>query len=67
MYSKSQSDLDTPQYGRGHTEQLAPDVSDGGHLPHGGGVEPVVVPWTEVYHQLVQRPTTPPQLLTRGG
>ena len=54
------------QEGRGHAEELPPDVGEGGDLPGGGGVEPVVVPGTEIDHDLVQSPTSPQQPLAGG-
>ena len=54
------------QEGRGHAEELPPDVGEGGDLPGGGGVEPVVVPGTEIDHDLVQSPASPQQPLAGG-
>ena len=58
--------LDIPQEGRGHAEELPPDVGEGGDLPGGWGVEPVVVPGTEIDHDLVQSPTSPLETLAGG-
>ena len=49
--------------GRSYAEQLPPDVSEGGDLPGGGGVEPVVVPGAEVDHHLIQGSASPRQPL----
>ena len=58
--------LDIPQEGRGHAEELPPDVGEGGDLPGGWGVEPVVVSGTEIDHDLVQSPTSPLETLAGG-